>query len=393
MIKGFIDHWCPTLAQNATWWKAPYETVREDLMYIVDNIMFDNFTFYTKWYTNGIYSRLGFLQNHLEASNVKTHNDWGRSIIELLHDNGKSVGFMLQLLSFEQKPWGSEAVVSMEADCMFDISFVAPVSEPCVFADFTEELYQQRVLDIIKEHLTEFPEVDYLFLEFEGYIVNRKLSRYLCEKLGMADPVTYSAETLEHCYEVMFDIDHSWSNSFQEISKNYIGSLFQRIEGLLRQLEFHGTVGVVFYGYGYETRYIPNLLPNSDWWLLPWDYPDRETTDYKLYTGGKRFVIPWEDNTKTVNDVCNKRVYSLKRNMIEWARQGRKVCYIGNGTIKSGTSDITEDLFKLSEQLGYEGYLCMGNPLCPGGLRWTDISDSDVQEAARLYKKLYGGVL
>ena len=393
MLKGFVDHWCPTKPEFASWWNAPFAVVREDLLRLMDQVDFDNLTFYTKWYTNGIYTRLPFLSNYPDASNVKTQNDWGRSIIELLHANGRSTGLMLQLLCFEPSSWGKNAVISKDPDCLFDISFVAPANERIVLADFTEELYQQRVVEIIREHIAEFPDVEYLFLEFEGLIINRKLSRLICEKFGQADPVTFSSKTLEHCYNVMFDLDHTWSNEFVQINRQYMGSLFKRIDAMLKQQGFTGKIGVVFYAWGYESMYIPEILPDQKWWLLPWDYPGRIEDNSKIYTGGNRYVIPWDAQSKRTFEVSQRRINAIKENLLEWKQQGFKQCYIGNGTISSGSSDITEELFNLCEKEQLDGYLAMGTPHCDRGLRWPGFSGEDVKTASELYRKLYRKIL
>lgn len=389
MLKGFVDHWCPTKPEFASWWNAPFEVVREDLLRLMDQVDFDNFTFYTKWYTNGMYTRLPYLRNYPEASNAKTQNDWGRSIIELLRAGGKSTGLMLQLLCFEPSTWGTDAVISTEPDCLFDISFVAPAAEKAVLADFTEELYQRRVVEIVREHVTEFPDVEYLFLEFEGLIINRKLSRIICEKFGKADPVTFSGKAMEHCYDVMFDLDHSWSNEFAQINRQYMGSLFTRIDAMLKQQGYKGKVGVVFYAWGYESMYMPEILPSQQWWLLPWDYPAKVNDDSKLYTGGSRYVVPWDAQSKRTEEVSQRRINAIKENMLAWKRRGFKQCYIGNGTIASGTTGITVDLFNLCEQERLEGYLAMGTPLCERGLRWPDFTGEDAETASELYRKLY----
>lgn len=389
MLKGLVDHWCPTKPEFASWWNAPFGAVREDLLRLMDQVDFDNMTFYTKWYTNGIYTRLPFLRNYPETSNAKTRNDWGRSIVELLRANGKSTGFMIQLLCFEPSAWGRDAVLGMEPDCLFDISFVAPTAEKLAFADFTEELYQQRVVEIIREHVTEFPDAEYLFLEFEGLIVNRKLSRRICEKFGKADPVSFSCKALEHCHDVMFDLDHSWSVEFAQICGRHMGSLFARIDAMLESEGYKGKVGVVFYAWGYESMYMPEILPNARWWLLPWDYPAHVSDETRLYTGGSRFTVPWDGQSKRTAEVSRRRVDAIRDNLLEWKRRGFRQCYVGNGTIAGGTVDITEELFRLCEGEGLDGYLAMGTPLCGRGLRWPGFGEADARAAAELYRKLY----
>ena len=135
--------------------------------------------------------------------------------------------------------------------------------------------------------------------------------------------------------------------------------------------------------------YLPEIMPNPDWWLLPWDYPDRDMRNFKLYTGGDRFVIPWESYEHGQSDVSRTRVDALKKNLVKWAREGHKVCYIGNGSVKPGTTDITEELFGLCKQENITGYLAMGTPLCGRGLSWPDFTPEDRREAAELYRRLY----
>lgn len=389
MLKGFVDNWNPLKPAYGSWGSATLEQAKEDLRRHMEQMRFDVFTFYSKWYNNGFYSRLPFLRNCPGNANVETQNDWGRQIIDWLHENGKSAGLMLQLLSFERGPWGEEAVISTEPDCLFDFSFAAPMTDPCVFADIAHPLYQRRVLELLEEHVTEFPSVDYLFLEFEGYIMNRKLSRYVCQKYAHADPVTFQLEAMEHCYNVRLDLDHSWSDAFAEICRKHMGELFRRIEEMLRKMGYRGTVGIVFYGWGYETMYMPQILPNRDWWLLPWDYPDHDMRDFKLYTGGDRFVIPWESHVNGECDVSRRRVDALKKNLIRWARDGYNVCFIGDGSVKPQATATTEELFRLCEQEDIAGFLAMGTPLCDRGLRWDGFRPEDAQAAAELYRRLY----
>jgi hypothetical protein len=117
---------------------------------------------YTKWYTNGIKSDLAYLYNNQESSNTKTNNAWGKEIIDYLHKNNISVGAMLQLLTYEKQHWNEGKIGE------WDLRHVAKTDSTCYIADFTDEDYIIRMQDIIKEQLTIFPDIDYLFLEFEG---------------------------------------------------------------------------------------------------------------------------------------------------------------------------------------------------------------------------------
>jgi hypothetical protein len=296
---------------------------------------------------------------------------------------------MLQLLCFEPSAWGSGATISMEPDCLGDISFVAPVEEKYLLADFAQELYQQRVLEIIQEQVTEFPRVDYLFLEFEGLIINRKLSRSICERYGKAEPVSFSNKVMDHCHHVLFDLDHSWSMEFLQICGQHLGSLFRRIDEMLKKQGYAGKVGVVFYAWGYESEYMPDILPDPEWWLLPWDYPARVKDDTKLYVGGNRFAVPWDANSNQTDKFSQQRIAALKENLMAWKRKGLRQCYIGNGTIAGDSTQITEELYRLCEEEQLDGYLSMGTPFCPRGLRWPGFTPDDASAAAELYSRLY----
>jgi hypothetical protein len=75
-----MDHWVPTKDDISKFWKQDYGTAVRLLDELKRDINFNNFTFYTKWYTNGVKSKLPYLYNHPEASNVKTDNDWLRTL-------------------------------------------------------------------------------------------------------------------------------------------------------------------------------------------------------------------------------------------------------------------------------------------------------------------------
>lgn len=105
MLKGFMDHWVPTRDRISKFWKQDYETAANMIDELKNEIDFDHFTFYTKWYTNGVKSKLPYLYNHPDASNVITDNEWGRRIVNHLHGKGISVGAMLQFLTYDQHVW------------------------------------------------------------------------------------------------------------------------------------------------------------------------------------------------------------------------------------------------------------------------------------------------
>jgi hypothetical protein len=391
MVNGFIDHWCPTLAKNASLWCSSYDEVESQLEGMIRDVKMDELTFYTKWYTNGIYTRLKYLKNHISSSNVITKNDWGRQIIKYLHSHGISAGFMLQLLVFEKNTWGQGYSLMKDGAPDLDISFIGDTDSKIIIADFTTREYMLRAEEIIEEHLDEFPDVDFLYLEFEGMITHRSIFRSLLEKFTGSPQVTFDIDVLDLCNEVMLDIDATWSKEAAELYNTYFGELFRRIGKLLERKGYKGGTGIVFYAWGYESLIFPKILPTMDWWLVPWDYAENEVRDHKLYTGGNRFVIPWEDHeyNGTPSGVCLRRIDAAKRNVAEWKKQGYKVGFLGDATIRKGTSDIIRDMYDFCAGENLEGYLAMGNPFCSRGLRWVDITDEDAAAAAKLYRCLY----
>ena len=68
MFVGLMDHWVPSHDAVSRFWRTPFDTLRPAMDAVCDEMAVNNFTFYTKWYTNGIKSALPFLQNHPRAT-------------------------------------------------------------------------------------------------------------------------------------------------------------------------------------------------------------------------------------------------------------------------------------------------------------------------------------
>lgn len=158
---------------------------------------------------------------------------------------------------------------------------------------------------------------------------------------------------------------------------------------MLKKQGYAGKVGVVFYAWGYESEYMPDILPDPEWWLLPWDYPARVKDDTKLYVGGNRFAVPWDADSNQTEKFSQQRIAALKENLMAWKRRGLRQCYIGNGTIAGDSTQITEELYRLCEEEQLDGYLSMGTPFCHRGLRWPGFTPDDASAAADLYSRLY----
>ncbi|MBB6730868.1 hypothetical protein [Cohnella zeiphila] len=370
MLKGFMDHWVPTKAQISTFWKQDLPTVLKQLDDLKRDVDYNHFTFYTKWYSNGLKSNLPYLYNHSDASNVRTDNQWGRDIIDHLHRQGSSVGAMLQLVTYEQPYW--EDSLSMgEWD-----NPVAEIALPFKVADFTHPDYTTRVAEVLKEHLNVFPDLDYLFLEFEGVNsgdVNRVYGAWAAANgKPMMEHVSYDKQTTDYCRKLDIPLDVTWSVEGREMLKHYYGRNLEVVDAVLRTMNYEGTVGIVYHLYQYEAFIYPELLEDrKHWWLLPWHY-------WTFHPGSE--------------SVLAERKLTGKQHLKEWKEAGYQVCYIGDVTMGAVNKDreTLVDYFNECEAIGLAGYLGMGNPDPQLGLRWLNVTDQDCTDARQLYARLYG---
>lgn len=378
MFKGFMDHWVPTAQGYSEFWKQDFETAARILDELREDVDFDHFTFYTKWYTNGIRSRLPYLYNHPEASNVKTDNEWGRKLIDHLRAKGISVGSMIQFLTYEQQCWEPDLTIDE-----WDVRNCAETEQPIQIADFTDPRFQVRVKEIVKEQLEQFPALDYLFMEFEG--VKAEALEALYERLvrernpavgesgEAAQSLRYTAAALEHCARIGVTPSFLWSEEAAGMLRHYYSLNLQAVRDAVTEVGYRGAVGVVIYSYGYETLIYPDVIPDPDWWLLPWCY------------------WVWEKSSPAVDG----RMAVSKELMARWKQEGRKVCYIGDVTIAFDESDpefkeaAIRDFYAFSQEVKLDGYLGMGNPVPEMGLKWL-ITDECVSDMRKLYRELYG---
>ncbi|GIP36047.1 hypothetical protein [Paenibacillus sp. J2TS4] len=370
MLKGFMDHWVPTNDSISTFWKKELPVVIEQLDGLKRDIDYNHFTFYTKWYTNGIKSNLPYLHNHPDASNVKTDNAWGNAIIEHLHRQGISVGAMLQLVTYEQPHWEDDWSIGE-----WDVG-VAPTALPVKLADFTQDGYLDHMKSVLKEQLTLFPGLDYLFLEFEGVNagdVNALYERWAAEHGKPAiEHVHYEDETIDYCRRLGIKLDVTWSVEGREMFRHYYGRNLDAVDDLLNEVNYQGKVGIVYHLYLYEAFIYPDLLANrKHWWLLPWHY----------WT-----MLPADEIT------MSERKRSGLQLLKQWKEAGYPVCYIGDVTIGaiSGDRESIVQYYEYCEELQLDGYLGMGNPDPHLGLRWLNVSDQDCADARELYAELYG---
>jgi hypothetical protein len=373
MLRGFIDHWAPSQNNISKFWKSDFETVSQKIAGMKRDIDFNNFTFYTKWFTNGIKSGLPFLRNHSDSSNVKTDNQWGRNLISFLHNQGISIGNMLQLLFFEKDNWGKNNILRTTDEC----KKYAETEQSEIIADFTQHEYINRVKEIIAEQIAELPGFDYIFLEFEGIRPEdfAKIYAKWAVKNGRPDisHLSYSNDSQQHCKRISQELNIMWSTEGQEMFRQYFASNLKEIHNHLKSINYHGSVGVVHHLYGYESLLYPDILPDRDWWLLPWHY--------------------WVFEKPGISDEEINAKKDLSKELLQkWKKDGHRVCYIGDVTLGRYGLEHIDEFYKYCEDIHLDGYLGMGNPDPDIGLRWNDgeqVDTSYIMAARNLYKKLY----
>lgn len=368
MLKGLMDHWVPTKVNLSKFWMSDIEIVKASIDNMLKDIKFNNFTFYTKWYTNGIKSDLNYLYNNPDSSNVKTDNEWGNQIIDFLHSKGITAGAMLQLLTYEKKYWNGSSIGE------WDVRVVANTELTNYIADFTDEKYLERMKEIIKEQLMIFPGLDFIFLEFEGpspEMLEKVYVRWAKENNKPdINSVNYENETKQYCKKLGIDMNFQWSIEGREMLEFYYGRNLKAAYEILKELNYKGQVGVVHQLYGYEAFIYPKVLPDNGWWLLPWWY----------------WVF---ESSTTAPGLLSIRREVSKELLKSWKEKGYTVCYIGDVALGKNGLDFVKEFYDCSEKLQLDGYLGMGYPDLDIGLRWVDVEDYDVLSARELYKTLY----
>lgn len=365
MLRGFMDHWVPTRENISSFWKADFNKAAAVIDGLLDEIAINNFTFYTKWYTNGICSRLPFLQNHPDSSNVRTKNEWGRRLIEHLHHRGLTAGAMLQLYTYEKSCWEKEMVLHE-----WDVTSVALTDGPDIIADFTRPQYRKRLEMIIEEHLRVFPELDYLFLEFEGVgpeAAKEAYRRWNCSKgqKRTVETADFSGDDLDYCSSLGIEPDFCWSIQAKGMIARFMSENLAVIQDVLTRLHWKGIPGLVYHIYGYESRFFPGLIPDKGWWLLPWHY-----------WGGEK-------------DLClkEKRWKASIDHLRQMKAGSMSVCCIGDATITPWNMEAIRSLWKFSMQEELKGYLGMGNPSAEMPFCWPGVTPEHVTAVRKLFAR------
>ena len=369
MLTGLMDHWVPSHDAISRFWKTPFDTLRPLVERLCDEVAVNNFTFYTKWYSNGIKSALPFLRNVPEAMNVATDNAWGRRWLEFFHDRGMTVGAMLQCYTFQPGLLPREAVLGTWAGTRRATGLEGDNE----IADPTWDGYPELLVQMIEEQLRLFPDFDAIFLEFEGIGAPGKGSR-LWQMAQEAGPDSVEPALRAQWEESGFgggDDAWTWSAPVQKLLRDSLATQLAAVDKLLDRIGFNGISGVVYHAMGYETPYVLDCLPGRDWWLLPWHY--------------------WGWGHKEPDETAQRQTDWCKRSFRERVEQGYKLCYIGNATLPTVRPDAITEMARHCMEIGAAGHIGMGDPIPQYGLRWHDATEQGVAAARRIYKDLFPG--
>ena len=370
MLKGFGDG---LSGYDFTTYQRALDGIRAE-------IAFDHLTFYTL----GAYqSALGYLPRNVTSIGARDGNAEYKRLYAYLHARGISTGVMLQLLSHHQENWGSEIVLGgMTPEKIAEIEEInhAPLTTTPITADFTDERFVPRLLEMVGEQLTLFPDVDCIWLEFEGvnFVPPAAMARVYhrwaapCGKPPY-DQVTYSPETREYCRAIFTEPDFYWSEECREMFREYHRRNLSAVNDYLRGVGYRGKVGLVFHLYGYESRIFPDVLPNPDWWLLPWHY----------------WNLNFEPQGTTPAMMAQKQAVS-KASLRRWQEAGHHLCYIGDVALGKNGLEGVKDFYDFCQSLQPAGYLGLGFPDTTIGARWLNVEDADLLAARALYRTLYG---
>jgi len=369
MLTGLWDHWVPSADAVSSFWKTPFKELKPGLDRLLAEIDINNFTFYTKWYSNGIKSSLPFLINDPESMNVQTDNDWGRILIDYFHDKGMTVTAVLQCYTMEKSLLPREGVLGQ----WNGLSEVTGINREVAIVNPCWDGYSALLKSMVEEQLDVFPGLDGFFFEFEGLgavsAQDLQESEFVLtddlvadDKLALWDRIGLSPSKENRWL---------WTDSAQQILADRLQEQLGMLENLFDARNYKGLRGVVYHALGYEVPYIHNVLPNKDWWLMPWHY------------WGWDFAENDSDET-----VC-RQIEFCKEKFAEYKNDGLKLCYIGNATLPTNRSETISDMVAFCRDIDADGYLGMGNHQSHYGLRWHHADDASVSRLRNLYKDLF----
>lgn len=368
MLIGLMDHWVPSHDAISRFWKTPFATLKPHLERLCDEVAINNFTFYTKWYSNGIKSSLPFLYNAPANMNVVTDNGWGNELIDFFHHRGITVGAMLQCYTFDAGMLPAEAVLGTWGNL-----------HRCTGYERDDDVvnpswhgYLAVLEQMLTEQVTCFPGLDAVFLEFEGLgSVPAGNALWLLAHAGCELDIPPATRALWDATGFPTGDDPwIWAPAVQEMLQRTLCAHLGAADRALTQTGFTGTRGVVYHTMGYEVPYITASLPNRDWWLLPWHY------------------WGWDFAADADNAVVRRQIDYCKAAWRALVESGHPVCYIGNATLPTERLDSVEELINFAREIGMAGYLGMGNLIPTYGLRWHGATEDSVARMRALYRRV-----
>lgn len=366
-LNGCMDHWVPSAEAVSGFWKTPLPTICADFSRLFSEIAFNNVTFYTKWYTNGYRSGLPFLFNHRQAENVRTNNEWGREIIELLHARGMTAGAMIQSYSYLPGAFPSEHTLGVWSNTRL----CTGEAEDNVIVDPLWPAFTSHFEEMLEEHLRIFPGFDAMFLEFEG-LTGAEPKHHLA-KMGEGAPV--GREVQEQWRDSGWEISPRdrwiWTEVVQNILRESLRAHLAVAERVFNRMNYRGIRGVVYHAMNYETPYLSSCLPSKDWWLLPWHY------------------WGWDFAAGTPDNVRRRQIHWCQEQFRARIREGHSLCYIGNATLPTECPETIREMADFCRVSGASGHLGMGIPLPGYGLRWHKATEDTVASSRRLYRELF----
>ncbi len=369
MLSGLMDHWVPSADTVSRFWKTPFETLAPLMTSLCDEMAVNHFTFYTKWYTNGLRSTLPFLPNHPESENVRTDNDWGRRWIDYFHRRGMTVGAMIQSYAYLPNCFPPDHTLGVWKNTT-QCTGLAP-DQDNIIIDPTWPGFTAHFESMLEEQLRAFPGLDAIFLEFEGLPCVEPT--HALAKLGSQStvPDNIRAQWVDSAWMVPDRDQWIWTTPVQAILKERLQAHLSAANRVLDRLGYTGIRGVVYHAMSYETPYLIDALPARNWWLLPWHY------------------WGWDFCKETPDAEVRQQMNWCQHQFRRLIQAGHPLCYIGNATLPTERHDSIREMVQFCRDNGAAGHLGMGNPIPTYGLRWHGATETSIKSAKSLYQELF----
>ena len=368
MFTGLMDHWVPSHDAISQFWKTPFRTLQPLMDALCDELAINNFTFYTKWYSNGLKSALPFLHNHPQAQNVLTDNDWGREWIDYFHQRGMTIGAMLQCYSFEAGAFPGETILGAwegtrnATGLTDDNEIINPLWDG----------YPAVLEQMLEEQLRLFPGLDQVFLEFEG-LGGPPVGHALWQ---LAHPTPEAPPEISPRVQAQWDAlgmgkeadPWLWTTPVQTALSHTLRRHLEVAERVFQRVGFTGTRGLVYHAFGYEVPYVLESLPTRDWWLVPWNY------------------WGWDWCEREKDDVVRRQIDFCKDQFRRAVADGYHLLYLGNATLPTCRPETIMEMARFSAEIGAEGHLGMGDFISTYGLHWHGATEESVADLRKLYR-------